>query len=80
MLKPIFLGRGVDAPMPVVLLGALGGMITGGLLGLFVGAVFLSLAYVIFMAWVDDEDIDNKDIANKELENNDNPAAMVEDK
>ena len=42
--------------MPVVLLGALGGMITGGLPGLFVGAVFLSLAYVIFMAWVDEDD------------------------
>ena len=60
VLKPIFLGRGVDAPMPVVLLGALGGMITGGLLGLFVGAVFLSLAYVIFMTWVDDEDSDDE--------------------
>ncbi len=58
VLKPIFLGRGVDAPMPVVLLGALGGMITGGLLGLFVGAVFLSLAYVIFMAWVDEDNED----------------------
>ena len=80
VLKPIFLGRGVDAPMPVVLLGALGGMITGGLLGLFVGAVFLSLAYVIFMEWVDDEDIDNKDIDNKELDNNDNPAAMIQEK
>lgn len=59
VLKPVFLGRGVDAPMPVVLLGALGGMISGGLLGLFVGAVFLSLAYVIFMAWVDDEEVEN---------------------
>lgn len=58
VLKPMFLGRGVDAPMPVVLLGALGGMITGGLLGLFVGAIFLSLAYVIFMDWVGDDDFD----------------------
>ena len=55
VLKPIFLGRGVDAPMPVVLLGALGGMVTSGLIGLFIGAIFLSLAYVIFMAWVDDD-------------------------
>lgn len=60
VLKPIFLGRGVDAPMPVVLLGALGGMITGGLLGLFVGAVFLSLAYVIFMTWVDEDEDDSE--------------------
>ncbi len=53
VLKPLLLGRGVDAPMPVVLLGALGGAISAGLLGLFIGAVFLSLAYVIFMNWVD---------------------------
>lgn len=54
VLKPLFLGRGVDAPMPVILLGALGGMVTGGMIGLFIGAVLLALAYVIFMEWVDD--------------------------
>jgi len=51
-LKPLMLGRGVDAPMPVILLGALGGMAAGGILGLFVGAVLLALGYQIFMAWV----------------------------
>jgi len=52
ILKPIMLGRGVDAPMPVVLLGALGGMATGGILGMFVGATLLALGYQIFMYWV----------------------------
>ena len=51
-LKPLMLGRGVDAPMPVILLGALGGMVTAGILGLFVGAVLLALGYQIFMSWV----------------------------
>jgi predicted PurR-regulated permease PerM len=51
-LKPLMLGRGVDAPMPVILLGALGGMATAGILGLFVGAVLLALGYQIFMSWV----------------------------
>ena len=37
VLKPLLLGRGVDAPMPVILIGALGGMVTGGIIGLFVG-------------------------------------------
>jgi predicted PurR-regulated permease PerM len=46
------LGRGVDAPMPVILLGALGGMAAAGILGLFVGAVLLALGYQIFMGWV----------------------------
>ena len=46
------LGRGVDAPMPVILLGALGGMAAGGILGLFLGAALLALGYQIFMGWV----------------------------
>ena len=51
-LKPMLLGRGVEAPMPVILIGALGGMVSFGLLGLFLGAVLLALGYVIFMEWV----------------------------
>ncbi len=54
VLKPLMLGRGVDAPMPVILLGALGGMAAAGILGLFAGAVLLALGYQIFMAWVAD--------------------------
>jgi predicted PurR-regulated permease PerM len=52
VLKPLMLGRGVDAPMPVILLGALGGMATAGILGLFVGATLLALGYQVFTAWV----------------------------
>jgi predicted PurR-regulated permease PerM len=52
VLKPLLLGRGVDAPMPVVLLGALGGLAGGGILGMFVGATMLALGYQIFMWWV----------------------------
>jgi predicted PurR-regulated permease PerM len=54
VLKPLMLGRGVDAPMPVILLGALGGMATAGILGMFVGAALLALGYQIFMRWVAD--------------------------
>ena len=52
VLKPLMLGRGVDAPMPVILIGALGGMATAGILGMFVGATLLALGYQIFMSWV----------------------------
>ena len=52
VLKPLMLGRGVEAPMPVILLGALGGMATAGILGMFVGATLLALGYQIFMGWV----------------------------
>jgi predicted PurR-regulated permease PerM len=52
VLKPLMLGRGADAPMPVILLGALGGMMTAGIRGMFVGATVLALGYRIFMGWV----------------------------
>jgi len=52
VLKPLLLGRGVEAPMVVILLGALGGLATHGILGMFVGATLLALGYQIFMWWV----------------------------
>ncbi|MEM9620344.1 MAG: AI-2E family transporter [Pseudomonadota bacterium] len=53
VLKPILLGRGVEAPMPVILIGALGGMVSFGIIGLFTGPVILAMGYVVFMEWVD---------------------------
>ena len=52
ILKPLLVGRGVEAPMPVILIGALGGMAAKGILGMFIGAILLALGYQIFMAWV----------------------------
>lgn len=52
VLKPLMLGRGVDVPMPVILFGALGGMASGGILGMFVGATVLAVGYEIFTHWV----------------------------
>lgn len=54
VLKPLLLGRGVDVPMPVVLIGALGGMVTGGIIGLFIGPVLLAVGYQLFWQWVDE--------------------------
>jgi len=49
------MGRGVDAPMLVILLGALGGMMLSGIIGLFVGAVVVAISYTLFMTWVEEE-------------------------
>jgi len=54
VLKPLMLGRGVSVPMPVVLIGAIGGMVTNGLLGLFIGPVALGVAWELFWRWVDE--------------------------
>jgi predicted PurR-regulated permease PerM len=52
VLKPLLLGRGVEAPMLVILIGALGGMVSGGIIGLFLGGVLLAVSYQLFMEWV----------------------------
>jgi len=54
-LKPLLLGRGVDVPMLVILLGAIGGMIMSGIIGLFVGAIVLAVAYQLMMAWLEQD-------------------------
>ena len=52
VLKPILLARGVEAPMLVIFLGAIGGFVLNGIIGLFTGAVILVLAYELFQAWL----------------------------
>ena len=51
-LKPILLGKGLETPMLVILIGALGGMILQGLLGLFIGPVVLAIVYNLYNYWV----------------------------
>lgn len=51
-LKPLLLGRGVATPIVIVFLGAIGGFVAMGILGLFVGAIFLSVGYKLFLAWL----------------------------
>ena len=58
VLKPLLMGRGSKTPMLVLFVGSLGGFIAGGLLGLFVGAVVLSMGYTVFTAWLDDAGIE----------------------
>ena len=53
ILKPLLLGRGVKVPMLVVFVGAIGGFIQAGIIGLFVGAVIFTLGYGLFLAWLE---------------------------
>jgi len=62
-LKPMLLGRGVETPMLVILIGAIGGAISAGIIGLFLGAVILALGYELLTAWAapDDEPVATAD-------------------
>lgn len=59
ILKPLFLGRGLEIPMLVILLGAIGGMIMSGIVGLFIGAIVLALGYEILVAWMETDELNN---------------------
>ena len=52
ILKPILLARGVKTPMVIIFMGAIGGFLASGIIGLFVGAVVLSLSYEVFLLWL----------------------------
>ncbi len=57
ILKPILLGRGISVPMLVIFVGAIGGFIAQGIIGLFVGAVVLALGYELLLAWLQDGEL-----------------------
>ncbi|MGD8171096.1 AI-2E family transporter [Vibrio sp. TRT 21S02] len=54
-LKPMLMGRGVDVPMPVILIGAIGGMLFAGIVGLFLGSIILAIWYKLFILWLNQE-------------------------
>ena len=54
-LKPLLMGRGVDVPMLVIFIGAIGGFMSSGIIGLFVGAIVLALGYKLFLAWLNED-------------------------
>jgi predicted PurR-regulated permease PerM len=63
VLKPLLLGRGVEVPMVVVFLGAIGGFIAMGSMGLFVGAIVLSVGYKLSTAWLEIDEESGTDVS-----------------
>ncbi|MEI7627057.1 MAG: AI-2E family transporter [Bacteroidota bacterium] len=55
ILKPLLLGKGAQVPMLVIFLGVLGGFFLSGFIGLFTGAIMLSIGYKLFLVWMHDQ-------------------------
>ena len=53
VLKPLLLGKGAPVPMLVIFIGVIGGFILSGFLGLFTGAIIMSLGYKLYIGWVE---------------------------
>jgi predicted PurR-regulated permease PerM len=52
VLRPLLLGRGLDTPIVVILLGVIGGTISLGITGLFLGPIILAVIWELLAAWV----------------------------
>ena len=67
VLKPMMIGHGLEVPMPIILLGVIGGVMAFGLVGLFIGAVVLAVGYVLFSEWVGASatDTESKELSSK---------------
>lgn len=59
VLKPLLLAKGLETPMIVILIGAIGGMVAMGILGLFIGPVILAVAHRIYITWVNSNTIES---------------------
>jgi len=54
VLKPLLMGKGAAVPIPIIFIGALGGFMASGILGLFTGAIILSIGYTLYLAWIEE--------------------------
>ena len=57
VLRPFLMARGLTTPMPVIIIGVIGGMIAFGIVGLFFGPIILSVAWAVLVAWVQGSDL-----------------------
>jgi predicted PurR-regulated permease PerM len=53
-LRPYLIKMGADLPLLLIFAGVIGGLVSLGLLGIFVGPVLLAVSYTLLKAWVDD--------------------------
>ena len=52
ILRPALIKRGADLPLLLVFTGVIGGLISFGAIGLFIGPVVLAIAYHLLADWL----------------------------
>ena len=77
-LKPILLARGVEVPMLVIFLGAIGGYMMSGFIGLFIGAVVLSLGYELATTWIEAESDREEAALNDQVDSNEGGLGLAD--
>jgi predicted PurR-regulated permease PerM len=56
VLRPIIFARGLKTPMLVIIVGVIGGTLSNGIIGLFVGPIVLAVTWDLLVAFVRDND------------------------
>jgi len=56
ILRPLLIGKGVQAPLALIFLGVIGGILAFGFLGLFIGPTLLAIAYNLYLDWLAERD------------------------
>ena len=57
ILKPLVMARGLSTPMLVILIGVIGGTLSYGITGLFLGPIVLAVVWELFVAWIKEGDL-----------------------
>jgi predicted PurR-regulated permease PerM len=52
VLRPLVMGRGLNTPIVVILIGLIGGTLSLGLTGLFLGPIILAVIWELLVAWI----------------------------
>ena len=77
VLRPLVMGRGLDTPIIVILIGVIGGTISLGLTGLFLGPIILAVIWELLMAWIRERERLNSAAEAKEHALVGSPGALV---
>jgi predicted PurR-regulated permease PerM len=56
-LTPLMLGKGAPVPMPVIFIGVIGGFMLSGFIGLFTGAIVMSIGYTLLVGWINTDQV-----------------------
>lgn len=53
-LRPVLIRKGADLPLLLIFAGVIGGMLSFGLIGIFLGPVVLAVTWTLMQAWIAD--------------------------
>lgn len=55
VIKPLLIGRGAGSPIWIIFIGVIGGVLTMGIIGIFLGPLIMAIGYSIVTSWLENE-------------------------